>query len=198
MGNVSKNLRFLNIAAKEIGVKERTGRGDNPRIVEYHRSATHNPPHHKKTPDSVPWCSSFACWVVQNAGIEPTRSRAARSWLKWGSDVKRHSLTPGDIVVYYRDSINSWKGHVGFYLAQSDNIDFVLGGNQKDEVCVSGYSHSRFLGGRRCKKKGFIDHYDLRQKAHEILDKAFIHMNDADPPGMFELAFNTAYKTFRG
>jgi hypothetical protein len=55
----------------------------------------------------------------------------------------------GDIVVFWRESIKSWKGHVGFYIREKDGWIYTLGGNQANQVKISAYPKSRVLSYRR-------------------------------------------------
>ena len=70
----------------------------------------------------------------------------ARSWLDIGMET--NNPQPGDVVVLWRESKNSWKGHVGFYINRVDDEIFILGGNQDNQVKISGYPSSRLLGYR--------------------------------------------------
>ncbi len=117
--------RWLTIAKGELGVKEVSGAGDNPRIVEYHQTCTL-----KATEDSVAWCSSFVNWCLEQSGIRGTKSAAAASWRAWGNDFDEGRL--GCIVVMRRTGGN----HVGFYLSEDEDGVNVLGGNQSDAVNV--------------------------------------------------------------
>lgn len=120
-------------------VKEAPGSADNPRIVAYHASTVGGP-----SPDSVPWCSSFVNWCVEQAGQHGTRSKWALSWdeMHWGTDVTT-TPQPGDIAVFERrwveNGINKLGGHVGFYVASDDNSVTVLGGNQGNRVSIANF-----------------------------------------------------------
>ena len=139
---------WLEIAQHELlaGVSEIAGPGDSQRIVEYHQTTTL-----RATDDEVPWCSSFVNWCVQKAGLDPTKSARARSWLFWG---KRLQVPPyGCIVVLNRangpqdPSVLEAPGHVGFYLGPaSQELILVLGGNQSNAVNVKRYAKNRVLG----------------------------------------------------
>ena len=50
-------------------------------------------------------------------------------------------------MVFWRESITSWKGHVGFYLGHSQDKTriFCLGGNQGNEVSVAPYDAAKVL-----------------------------------------------------
>lgn len=143
------NEKILRIAALELGVKEVAGTGNNQRIVKYHAHAREDDDISKGQPDSVPWCSSFLCFVVEKAGFVSTNSMAARSWLKFGESTLKDPL-PGDIVVYWRVKPQSWQGHVGVFLRQNrDGSIVTLGGNQGDEVNITTYSKDKLLDIRR-------------------------------------------------
>jgi uncharacterized protein (TIGR02594 family) len=135
--------QWLVIAMGEVGVKERSGAADNPRIVEYHRSTTLGP--QLSSQDETPWCSSFVNWCMERAGIEGTDSAMARSWLKFGKKVT--SPVPGDIVVFSRGAPPS--GHVGFFIRQSGTDVDILGGNQGDAVSIKEFPTARVIGYRR-------------------------------------------------
>lgn len=98
---------------------------NNPRIVAYFKATSL----HTKD-ENTSWCSAFANWCVQQAGIEGTRSAMARSWLTWkgGVDLKGKPV-PGAVVVFARGKPPS--GHVAFvWTINADGSFYVLGGNQ--------------------------------------------------------------------
>lgn len=135
---MSKYPKWYQIAEKEIGTLELAGSGNNPRVIEYHSVTSL-----RATKDSVPWCASFVSWCLEQAKIPSARSAWARSYLKFGDRLKLP--LPGCIVVLERGA-NS--GHVGFFERYDEVRDrvYLLGGNQKDAVCISGYARSRVLG----------------------------------------------------
>lgn len=139
-GGAGKTFSWLSIARGEIGQKEIEGAKHNPRIVEYHKATSL-----KATDDETPWCSAFANWCMQQAGIKGTGQANARSWLEWGRKLEKP--VSGCIVVLKRTS-SPTSGHVGFYLeTQGDRIR-VLGGNQSNSVKESFYPVSDVLGYR--------------------------------------------------
>lgn len=135
---------WLAKAFREIGVKE-IAPGDTPRILEYHACTALG-----ATTDEVPWCSSLVCWVMSECGITSTNSAAALSWLRWGR--KLDTPQRGCLVIFERldsDGIAiPHRGHVGFWLGESDGGVWVLGGNQRNSVRVSTYQRSRVIGYR--------------------------------------------------
>ncbi len=140
---VMKNL--LNIATAEIGVKEIYGKASNPRILEYAKDTGFS----NYTSDESAWCSLFLNWVAFKSGLERTNKLTARSWLNVGIPVENPE--PGDIVIFWRESRNSWKGHVGIF--QGFSIDgsrvYCLGGNQGNQVSITAKPKEKILGYRR-------------------------------------------------
>ena len=157
-------LPWWPIALKEMGVEEVPGPMGNLRILEYLASTTIGKDLAES--DETPWCSAFANYCVERAGVQGTNSAWARSWLKWGREwgtglmtlaLDGRSVVPpaGAICVFERGS----GGHVGFFAGLRvrwgeppgpDAIATmeVLGGNQGDRVQVSQYPASRLLGVR--------------------------------------------------
>lgn len=131
---------WLKRAFLEVGVTEVAGSKDNPRIIEYHSVTSL-----KATEDSISWCSSFVCWVLEMSSIKSTRSAAARSYTNFGEKLSKGKR--GCIAVFARPP-SPTSGHVAFYLYETDNHVAVLGGNQDNQVKVSLYKKSNLLGYR--------------------------------------------------
>jgi uncharacterized protein (TIGR02594 family) len=136
-----------NYAVKEIGVREKVGKANNPRILEYAKLA--NIGWYRE--DSVPWCAVFVNAMLAQAGIPGTKSAAARSFLAWG---KECGPKKGAIVVFWRGSKKSWQGHVGFVAKVDRNYVWCVGGNQGDAVSLARYPKSKVLGYREW--KGYV------------------------------------------
>lgn len=135
---------WMNIADRELGTVEIAGPGDNPRIVEYHGATSLKSPD-----DETPWCSAFANWCMKQAGILGTNRANARSWLNWGVEIAKPR--PGCVVVLWRESPNSAKGHVAFYVGEDQANPAkirLLGGNQGDKVSITSYDKARVLSYR--------------------------------------------------
>lgn len=139
---MARHKDWLPIAVAEIGVKERPGTDHNSRILDYHATTTL-----AAASDEVAWCSAFANWVMGQAGLEGTRSAAARSWMAWGRELA--APRQGCVVVFWRGRLDSAQGHVGFYMGEdSKGRILCLGGNQSNEVNVSPQPKDRVLGYR--------------------------------------------------
>lgn len=134
---------WLKIAAKDLttyDVLEVPGPQDHPRIIEYHRHTSYRAQH-----DEVPWCASAVCCWLEEAGYTSPRSAAARSFENFGVELEAPKL--GCIAVYWRGPLlAAGLGHVGLWLCRSGlDDDLILGGNQRDSVCLRTYSRDRLL-----------------------------------------------------
>lgn len=138
-------MNLLKIAVEELGVKETHGPEHSPRILEYAREAGFD----WVADDETPWCSIFVNWCCLKANLMRSKRADARSWLSVGKPVD--DPIPGDIVIFWRESPSSWKGHVGLFMgfSQGGSKVFCLGGNQRDSVSIQGYPASTVLGFRR-------------------------------------------------
>ncbi len=141
---------WIQVAKREIGVKEVPGSGDNPRIIEYHAATSL-----KSTEDSVAWCSSFMNWVMRECHMERSGSAAARSWLGYGTHLK--GFKQYSIVVFRRGN-SSWQGHVAFAIDDLGKTIRVLGANQSDQICYAVYSKADVLGYRWPRAEVEVNH----------------------------------------
>lgn len=141
------NIAVISVAFSQYGIKEIEGLKDNPEIIKYFDEIGFDG---AKLKDETAWCSAFANWVCLKAGVESTKKLNARSWLKIGEKVETPEL--GDVVVFWRDSKQSWKGHVAFFVRETKDFIYVLGGNQSNQVKVSAYPKERLLEYRRMNK----------------------------------------------
>lgn len=142
------------VALAELGTKEIPGPDDHPRIVEYHSYTRLH-----AQDDEVAWCAAFANFcLAQAAGYRTgedwlvvrrpgARQANARSLLEYGDACLPER---GCLVVLWRSSPDSWKGHVGFLCEPDDGRGNVLmlGGNQSNAVTIQPYARSRVLGYR--------------------------------------------------
>lgn len=136
--------KIINIALSQFGVKEIVGRRDNPEVLKYFDEIGFNG---KKLKDETAWCSAFANWVCKKAELPYTGKLNARSWLKIGREVKKPKV--GDVVVFWRNNPSSWMGHVAFFIRETRDYIYVLGGNQANQVKISAYPKHRLLEYRR-------------------------------------------------
>lgn len=137
------NNNIIETALSQIGVKEIVGSAHNPEVLKYFKEAGHE----WVKDDEMAWCSAFANWVALKSGFEYSGALNARSWLKIGEETKEPET--GDIVVFWRGSRESWKGHVGFFISKVGDKIYTLGGNQSNQVCITSYHKDRILGFRK-------------------------------------------------
>lgn len=140
-------MSLINKALYEYGVKEVIGAKDNPRVLKYFDQIGFNG---SKLKDETAWCSAFANWVAKTEGFEYSGKLNARSWLTVGQSTNQPDI--GDIVVLWRDNPKSWKGHVGFFVKQTQSYVYILGGNQANMVCIKAYPKSRVLDYKKLRK----------------------------------------------
>lgn len=162
----SRNERLLVFAAGDIGVKEYPGKAaSNPHIEKYHAYAREDNDLSKGLTDDVPFCASALCYWLESVGMGSTNSALAKSYLKWGIEVKKNFL-PGDILVFDR---GGWKGHVGLLVTYNANYVWCLGANQNDAVNVTKYSRQRLVSVRRSsiqQRHGFTT--EQKDRLHKI------------------------------
>ncbi len=141
---MSDTPAWYQIALHELGIHETPGPKATARIVEYHAATTL-----KATSDEIPWCSSFLCWCIAQAGLHPTGSAAAHSWATWGEP---SPLRTGAIVVLQHKQAGGDKTtgsnsgyHVAFSTGElSETHVRLLGGNQHDSVRFSDFPLSDY------------------------------------------------------
>ena len=129
------------------GLTEVDGPKSNEKILEFFREIGYD----WVTDDSTTaWCSAALNYFAKVRGYERSHKLDARSWLKVGELILEPEL--GDVVVFWRDRPDSWKGHVGLFIAQSLRYVYCLGGNQGNSISIDAYPRDRVLGYRRLKK----------------------------------------------
>jgi uncharacterized protein (TIGR02594 family) len=136
--------KILSYASTFIGMQEIKGGDHNDNILFMFQEIGHK----WVTTDELAWCSCFINYIAKDCGLQRSGKLDARSWLKVGEEI--NYPLPGDIVIFWRESPESWKGHVGIFVGynKAGNI-FVLGGNQGNEVNITLYNSNRLLGFRR-------------------------------------------------
>mgnify|MGYP001155596621 CR=1 FL=1 len=193
--------KLLALAFKELGVSEVAGPEHEARILQYAQESGFE----TINDDETPWCSIFINYCCKQLDLELTGKANARSWIHVGR--KRNNPQPGDVVVFWRESITSWKGHVAIFLGFSKNGKkvFCLGGNQGNSVSVAAYDAAKVLGFRQLEhnsskaipaptfKKG------SRGKEAEKLQVILNHLgyNCGDPDGAFGQMTHDALTLFQ-
>jgi len=138
---------MLKLLSQYIGLQEIPGIQHNETILQWF----HDIGYEWVRDDETSWCSCVINWVALQLDIERSMRLDARSWMGVGD--QPNFPMPGDVVIYWRENINSWKGHVGLYMGFT--IDkkgiYTLGGNQGNEINITVYPFDRLLGIRSLK-----------------------------------------------
>lgn len=133
------------LAFSYFGEREKPGKESNKKISEFIKKWAK-----KEIDDSdIAWCSIFVNEINKESGLGYTNKLNARSWLELGEKIDLKEIKFGDIVILWRESVNSWKGHVGYFVNKNENELFILGGNQNNAVNIQAYNINRLLGIRR-------------------------------------------------
>ena len=130
--------RLIKIALSQYGITEVPGVKNNPEIMKYFDVGNND----WVEGDETSWCSAFINWCAKESGLEYSGKLNARSWLNVGIET---TIDKADIVVFWRESKDSWKGHVAIPIREDGNNVWVLGGNQSNMVRVSAYPKGRVL-----------------------------------------------------
>jgi uncharacterized protein (TIGR02594 family) len=134
---------WFSVATHFKGTTEVHGSVDNPKIVEMFRVSGHP----EVQDDETPWCAAFVGACLRLSGYRNSGSLGARSYQKFGQDLKQQPRR-GCVVVLWREDPKSSKGHVAFYDREDDDHIFILGGNQQDQVTTARYPKSRVVAYR--------------------------------------------------
>lgn len=137
-------IPMIKEAVKYYGLKEIPGVQHNDQILKFFKETGNG----KIRTDEDAWCSVFVSFCAKQNGFVFTKKATAKSWMEVGKEVK--NPLPGDVVIFWRDDKNSWKGHAAIYIGQDANGDIIcIGGNQDDEVNIGYYSGDHVVGYRR-------------------------------------------------
>lgn len=126
----------------EKGIKEISGNKHNDEIVKYFKDIGID----YIEDDETPWSSAFINWCLNEVGIQGTSKLNNRSWLDWGVNLEKPKK--GCVVIFWREDVDSWKGHAGFYAGDDGDNVLILGGNQNNAVSIQSYTKDKILGFR--------------------------------------------------
>lgn len=133
-------MKAYEIALALYGLQEKAGKLSNPDVDRFFKEFGFD------LDDSYAWCSAFMNYCQRESKGKYTGKLNAKSWLKWGIATNTPQL--GDVVIFHRGSVDDWRGHVGFFIAERNGVIYTLGGNQANQVKISGYAKSRVAGYR--------------------------------------------------
>ncbi len=130
-------------ARRLMGTREVPGPGSNS-VIENWADALGLP----YRGDDIPWCGLFVAHCIGAALPDeplPANPLGARNWIRFGQTCEPGL---GSVLVFWRESRASGKGHVGFYTGEDAEGFYVLGGNQSDAVNVKRLAKRQFIGAR--------------------------------------------------
>lgn len=140
-GGTPRGLAALRIAVAEAAAGRGESGGNNMgRDVDKYLNGLVNPP--------ANWCAGFVCWCLSQSGPMPfgytvsarsIRTKAIAAGLTTYNDPTVTAPLPGDIVVWWRESLQSWKGHVGFVHHVANGRIYTIEGNKTSKV--EGFSY---------------------------------------------------------
>lgn len=129
-------------ALQEFGIKAIIGAIHSPDVLKFFSDI--GAPWVKD--DETAWCAAFVNWCLKNAGMKFSAALNARSFLAYGVATETPKL--GDIVVLWRINRDGPYGHVGFFIKQTHDLVYMLGGNQGNSVNITAYDKNFLLGFR--------------------------------------------------
>jgi peptidoglycan hydrolase-like protein with peptidoglycan-binding domain len=107
---------------------------------------------HGLAPEGSSWCAAFVSWCYQSApgGIPFGYTVGARKMLAEFRDLgwshppgDGYLPAPGDVVVWWRVSLEGWMGHAGMVYEVRDGILYTIEGNRSPQVRKFDYVLSR-------------------------------------------------------
>ena len=140
------HMPWLIEAARHVGLKQGVGKANNTKIIMDWASDLDVKLDFPN--DETAWCGLYVGHCMGSALPNdplPNGLLGARKWLNYGMTCKPQL---GSILVFWRESIADWRGHVGFYWAEDKDTYHVLGGNQADKVSIARFPKNRFLDAR--------------------------------------------------
>jgi uncharacterized protein (TIGR02594 family) len=128
-------------ASAEIGKREIGNTNNGPEITRYRQLAKCGQP-------GDPWCAIFAnaMFSLCNPVVAGTRSALARSFTNDPNFVQLGGPALGAVTVFWRESPDSGKGHVGFYFGETAQSVYVLGGNEDNMVQIAPMTNRQLMG----------------------------------------------------
>lgn len=112
--------RWMGVAAGQIGVLEEVRKQGGDGAVQHYLASQGF-----SGASGEPWCAVFVRWVLAQSGFATSRKLDSEAWRGWG----RRSRARLGAVAVFEDPEADGAGHVGFYVGESGESVFVLGGN---------------------------------------------------------------------
>lgn len=133
---------WYTLAFNEIGTREVGDTNNGPEITRYRQLAQCGQP-------GDPWCAIFAnamFALCKSPALPGTKSASSQSFRNDEHFAHLSGPALGAVVVFWRGSPNSGKGHVGFYRGETAELIYVLGGNEDNMVQIAPMNKGQFIG----------------------------------------------------
>lgn len=116
---ICKASPIVSIAIQELGNGEEGANNSGKHVMKYTGGK------------EVPWCAGFVSYVICKAGGSCEIDLSAKSIYNtavWNNGVVTNPQ-PGDLIGFWRESITSWKGHIGIVEKVDDKYVYTIEGN---------------------------------------------------------------------
>lgn len=140
--------RMINEALNLLDIQEDLSKRNNPIILDWAKQIGGTVAQIYLA-DSIPWCGLFMAIVAKRANKTVVKDPLwALNWGTFGNHIQEPML--GDVLVFTRKTESGNKaGHVGIYIGEDETCFHILGGNQKDKVCIIRMEKKRLYTSRR-------------------------------------------------
>lgn len=145
----------LEIAGREVGVREQGGPNRGPRVEEYLRAVGLGP--------GYPWCAAFVCWVAGKATEEYNRRTgqdknlllpaSGSCQVLWDFLAKKRKTSSTKVLPGWLFFLGPDR-HVGWVEKVTDRWVHTLEGNTDPQGSAEGYCVAR-----RKRKRAFLHHF---------------------------------------
>ena len=135
-------MKPIEVALGEYGTKAIAGATHDPEVLRYFSEIGAG----WVKDDETAWCAAFVQWCLKQARLKYSAALNARSFLTYG--VATQTPKVGDIVVLWRINRDGPYGHVGFFVKETHDRVWILGGNQSNAVNITDYDKTYLLGYR--------------------------------------------------
>lgn len=125
------------------GERPLSGKMSNPQILDFIKATSYP----NTNSDEVPWCSAFLVYIFQQYGLDTPANAAAMSWMNYSVATDQPSL--GDVVVLAWPAGDPSNHHVGLFIRETNELVYILAGNQNDEVDICAWRKRSVLSYRK-------------------------------------------------
>lgn len=130
---------WLQVSLANLGLHEGVGKANNPVLIKDIQEVAAD-----YTADEIPWCAGWVSFCLARSGYKPSKQPLWALSYADGWGVKLAGPAVGAIAVKSRTG----GGHVTFVAGRTaSGLLACCGGNQNDEVNISGYGQSIFNHG---------------------------------------------------